>query len=73
MVDFLKHDPLSLGALVTTHKLNLYKAAGDLFDRVGADTELLDEVSSISKRGSRTVGPRDGPDHLRALARSDRR
>lgn len=50
VVRFLKEDPLSLGALVTTHKLNLYKAARDLFDRVGDDTALLDEVSSISKR-----------------------
>jgi shikimate 5-dehydrogenase len=46
----LRDDPLSLGALVTTHKLDLYKAARDLFDHVGEDTELLDEVSSISKR-----------------------
>jgi shikimate 5-dehydrogenase len=50
VVSFLKDDPLSLGALVTTHKLNLYKAARDLFDGVGDDTVLLDEVSSISKR-----------------------
>ena len=27
VVRFIKEDPLSLGALVTTHKLNLYKAA----------------------------------------------
>lgn len=26
-VEFLKNDPLSLGALVTTHKLDLYRAA----------------------------------------------
>jgi shikimate 5-dehydrogenase len=51
VVTFIKNDPLSLGALVTTHKLNLYKAARDLFDHVGADTGLLDEVSGISKRG----------------------
>lgn len=52
VVKFIKDDPLSLGALVTTHKLNLYKAARDLFDQVGESTVLLDEVSSISKRGS---------------------
>jgi shikimate dehydrogenase len=56
VVDFLKHDPLSLGSLVTTHKLNLYKASSDLFDRIGSDTEVLDEVSSISKRGSELCG-----------------
>ncbi|MET0965526.1 MAG: shikimate dehydrogenase, partial [Nakamurella sp.] len=47
VVDFISRDPLSLGSLVTTHKLNLYKASRDLFDRVGSDTEVLDEVSSI--------------------------
>jgi shikimate dehydrogenase len=56
VVQFLKNDPLSLGALVTTHKLNLYKAARDLFDQVGDDAALLDEVSSISKRGGRLWG-----------------
>ena len=56
VVEFLKNDPLSLGSLVTTHKLNLYKAASDLFDRVGSDTEILEEVSSISKRGPELWG-----------------
>ncbi|EXU63306.1 shikimate dehydrogenase [Streptomyces sp. PRh5] len=56
VVDFIKHDPHSLGALVTTHKLNLYKAAHDLFDGVGHETELLDEVSSVSKRGDQLWG-----------------
>lgn len=50
VVEFIKNDPLSMGALVTTHKLNLYKAARDLFDEIGEDTKILDEVSSISKR-----------------------
>jgi shikimate dehydrogenase len=52
VVQGLKEDPNSLGALVTTHKLNLYRAAADLFDLVGPDTETLGEVSSISKRGT---------------------
>jgi shikimate 5-dehydrogenase len=56
VVEFIKDDRLSLGALVTTHKLNLYKAAKDLFDGVGRETELLDEVSSISKRGNELWG-----------------
>jgi len=33
-VRFIKEDPLSLGALVTTHKLNLFKASRDLFDEL---------------------------------------
>lgn len=56
VVAFIKSDPLSLGALVTTHKLNLYKAARDLFDGVGDSTRLLEEVSSISKRGPELWG-----------------
>jgi shikimate dehydrogenase len=60
-VAFIKHDPLSLGALVTTHKLNLYRAAKDLFDEVGRFTRLLGEVSSISKRESRLIGHAKDP------------
>jgi shikimate 5-dehydrogenase len=47
--EFLKNDPLSLGALVTTHKLDLYKASRDLFDYVDPFAEKLEEVSSLSK------------------------
>ena len=56
VVSFIKDDPLSRGALVTTHKLNLFKAARDLFDEVGDAAALLDEVSSIAKRGPRLRG-----------------
>lgn len=56
VVEFIKADPLSEGALVTTHKLNLYKASRDLFDGVGESTKLLEEVSSISKRGTELWG-----------------
>ena len=53
VVEFLKTDPLSLGALVTTHKLDLYHAAHDLFDYSDPLAGLMDEVSCISKRGPR--------------------
>ena len=56
VVSFIKNDPFSLGALVTTHKLNLFKASRSLFEGIGEDTRLLDEVSSISKRGSELWG-----------------
>jgi len=49
-VTFIKHDPLSRGALVTTHKLDLVKACRDLFDHFGHHATLLSEASSISKR-----------------------
>jgi shikimate 5-dehydrogenase len=49
VVDFLKNDPLSLGALVTTHKLDLFKACRDMFDYIDPYAEQLEEVSSLSK------------------------
>jgi len=50
VAQFLKDDELSLGALVTTHKLDLYKACKDIFDFVDPSGEKLEEVSCISKR-----------------------
>jgi shikimate 5-dehydrogenase len=50
VVSFLRNDELSMGALVTTHKLDLLKAARELFDELGPYARQLDEVSSISKR-----------------------
>jgi shikimate 5-dehydrogenase len=47
---FIRSDPNSAGALVTTHKIDLYQAAGELFDRRDPLAELMGEVSSISKR-----------------------
>ena len=49
-IDFLKHDPLSLGALVTTHKLDLFTASQDQFDYIDEYAEKLKEVSCLSKR-----------------------
>jgi shikimate 5-dehydrogenase len=50
-VAFIKHDPLSLGALVTTHKLDLLHACRDQFERLDEFAELMGEISSISKDG----------------------
>jgi len=47
---FLKNDPLSLGALVTTHKLDLFKACKDMLDYVDPYAQKLAEVSSLSKK-----------------------
>src|ERR1700744_1571888 len=49
-VAFLKSDPKSLGALVTTHKIDLYHAAHDLFDVVDARALLMGETSCLSKQ-----------------------
>ncbi len=60
-VEFIKSDPLSLGALVTTHKLDLLAAARDLFDALDPYAELLGEISSISKRGTTLWGHAKDP------------
>jgi len=52
----IKQDPLSVGALVTTHKIDLYEAARDLFDYVDPYSVICGEVSSISKRDGRLEG-----------------
>lgn len=49
-VDFIKNDPLSLGALVTTHKIDLLKACRDLFEYLDPHAEYMGEISCISKR-----------------------
>lgn len=55
VVDFLKNDPLSRGALVTTHKLDLFAAARDLFDEIDPHATLMEETSCLSKRDGRLV------------------
>ena len=53
VVSFIKNDPLSMGALVTTHKIDIYNAAGDLFETVGTYARQFGEMSSIYKEGDR--------------------
>ncbi|MCL2231926.1 MAG: shikimate dehydrogenase [Treponema sp.] len=50
VAQFLKDDALSLGALVTTHKLDMFKACKDIFDYVDPFGERLEEVSCLSKK-----------------------
>lgn len=60
-VRFIKNDPLSLGSLVTTHKMNLLKASEELFDELDPYAQTLHEISSISKRGGRLFGHAKDP------------
>lgn len=53
VVDFIKHDPLSLGALVTTHKIDMYNSASNLFDYIDPYAQRFGELSSISKLDGR--------------------
>lgn len=54
-VEFIQDDPLSLGALVTTHKIDLFHACKDMFDVIDPHAELMDETSCISKRNGRLI------------------
>jgi shikimate dehydrogenase len=56
VVEFIKNDELSLGALVTTHKIDLYHAAKDLFDYLDPYATMFGELSSISKREGKLEG-----------------
>lgn len=56
VVEFIKEDELSLGALVTTHKIDLYNAAHKQFDYLDYYAETFGELSSISKKGGRLEG-----------------
>lgn len=60
-VAFIKDDPLAMGALVTTHKIDLYQAAHDLFDDLDPYAVKFSELSSISKRKSKLIGHAKDP------------
>jgi shikimate 5-dehydrogenase len=53
IVQFIKNDRYSLGALVTSHKIDLFDAARDFFDGIDHYAELLGETSCISKQGDK--------------------
>jgi shikimate 5-dehydrogenase len=57
----IKFDPQSLGALVTTHKIDLLEAAHDMFDYLDPYAILCGEVSSISKLDGRLEGHAKDP------------
>ena len=57
----IKYDNNSIGALVTTHKMDLYSAAEDMFDYFDDYALLLKEVSSISKNNGKLEGHAKDP------------
>lgn len=61
VVDFIKQDPNSLGALVTTHKIDLYNACQDQFDYLDPYAVKLGEISSISKKDGKLCGHAKDP------------
>ncbi len=56
IVCHIKDDPLSMGALVTTHKIDLLVAARDLFDYLDPNAQLCGEVSGIAKTSGKLQG-----------------
>ena len=60
-VAFIKNDPLSRGALVTTHKIDLLKACRDLFEELDPYAEMMGEISCISKRKGKLIGHAKDP------------
>lgn len=57
----IKYDPNSLGALVTTHKIDLLAAARDMFEYLDPYAMITDEISSISKLEGRLEGHAKDP------------
>ena len=62
VVEFIKNDELSIGALVTTHKIDLYNAAKDMFDYLDPYAQIFGELSCISKKNGCLEG--SAKDHI---------
>jgi shikimate dehydrogenase len=60
-VEELRDDPTAAGALVTTHKVVVYRHARDLFETLDRWARLCGEVSCISKRRGALVGHAKDP------------
>ncbi|MBZ0276329.1 MAG: shikimate dehydrogenase [Anaerolineae bacterium] len=61
IVQHIKRDPQSRGALVTTHKIDLLHACRDLFDDLDPYAEICGEISCISKAGGELRGHAKDP------------
>ena len=61
VVEFIKNDELSMGALVTTHKIDLFNAASDLFEYLDPYATRFGELSSISKSNGKLCGHAKDP------------
>ncbi len=61
IVKHIKENDMAKGALVTTHKLDLYKATKDYFAEFDDYAKLCAEVSCISKRNGKLIGHAKDP------------
>ncbi len=53
----IKYDPHSIGGLITTHKMDLFAAAREMFDGFNDLAEITEEISCMSKTDGRFGGP----------------
>jgi shikimate dehydrogenase len=60
-VESIRRDPDHRGALVTTHKMNMFRAASHLFDDIDEFARACGEVSSVSKRDGRVIARAKDP------------
>ena len=60
-VQLIAHDDAALGALITTHKVAVYRHARDLLEELDANARLCREVSCISKRDRTLIGHAKDP------------
>lgn len=65
LIKAIRSDPRHLGALVTTHKIGILRAARDLFDEIDDLAETFGEVSAIAKRDARLLGAAKDPISVR--------
>ncbi|MBN9021947.1 MAG: shikimate dehydrogenase [Rhizobiales bacterium] len=61
VVSFIKDDPLSRGALVTTHKIDCFRATRDLFEEIEPLSALMGEMSCIAKHDGRLAASAKDP------------
>lgn len=61
LIEQIRDDPAHRGALITTHKMNVYAAASDLFDELDPFAVSCAEISSVSKRDGALIGRAKDP------------
>jgi shikimate 5-dehydrogenase len=52
----IRQDPFSRGALITTHKIDLFRATSDMFDELDSYAQRCQEMSCVVKRDGRLFG-----------------
>lgn len=52
----IKYDPNSIGGLITTHKMDLFAAAREMFDSFNDLAQITEEISCMSKMDGRLEG-----------------